>query len=92
MDKTLASERVIVQSPTSFTGAARRAWKLTRIGPAWAKIVAVPAAVVVTLAWWVFCTVWLVAFGVLLVPWRLVRRGQRQRRQDRLRHRERLGS
>jgi hypothetical protein len=36
---------------------------------------------------WLVITVWYVAFGLLLVPYRLVRRGQRKRKIEGARHR-----
>lgn len=84
------SSDVVVQSPTSFVGATRRIWKLTRVKPdlPWLKVLTVPAAIVLVLIAWVLCAVWLVVFGILLVPWRLLRRGQRRRKQEEMRHRE----
>lgn len=84
----LESERVVVQSPLSFVGSARRIWKITWMGPPWAKVVTVPVAGVLVALAWVFVAVWTLVFGLLLVPYRLVRRGGRKRKQDDLRHRE----
>lgn len=88
----IRSESIIIQSPTSFVGSARRIWKLTRIDPPALKLLTVPTAVALILCAWVFCAMWLWLFGLLLVPWRLLRRGQRRRKQENLRHREVLGS
>ena len=88
----MPSERVVVQSPTSFTGSAKRIWRLTRLGPAWVKVATVPAAVALVAVAWAVCAVWLVVFGVLLVPWRLIRRGGRKRKLADLRHREMLAA
>jgi hypothetical protein len=83
------SEGVVVQSPTSFVGSARRIWKLTLLGPQpWAKLGTIPLAIVLTLAAWCFCAAWYFFFGVLLVPWRMLRRGQRRRKQEKMRHNE----
>jgi hypothetical protein len=40
----------------------------------------------------VVCLGWLLFFGIFVVPWRLLRRGQRKRKQEELRHREFLAS
>lgn len=89
---TVQSERVVIQSPMSFTGSARRAWKLTNLGPGWVKIGTIPAAVVLIALWWMVDAAWLIVFGILLVPWRLLRRGSRRRKQERLRHEELLAA
>lgn len=87
----LESERVVVQSPLSFVGSARRLWRLTDVGPdPWAKVVTIPLAVLLVAAAWVFVAAWTAVFGLLLVPYRLVRRGGRRRKQEGLRHREML--
>lgn len=85
---TLASEKVVIQSPTSFTGSARRIWKLTDLGPSWARIVTVPVAVLLIALAWCAVAVYTLIFSVLLVPWRLIRRGSRKRKRDEMRHRE----
>lgn len=92
MSKHLESEKVVIQSPTSFTGSARRIWRLTWRGPSWGKVVTVPVAVVLTLVAWVVVAVYTFVFGLLLVPWRLVRRGGRKRKLADRRHREILSA
>lgn len=85
----LDSERVVVQSPLSFVGSARRIWKLTRVVPQpWAKVATVPVAIVAVVVAWVVVAGWTLVFGLLLVPWRLIRRGGRKRKLEGLRHRE----
>lgn len=84
----LPSEQVIVQAPMSYTGSrrriVRRVTRHTRL--------ALPAAVPLVAAAWVVVTAWYVIFGVLVIPWRLIRRGQRRDRCDQLRHREALAA
>lgn len=82
----LESERVVVSAPMSFAGAWRRTrnalqqwWLFWTLG------------IVVVAAWWLAVACWYVVFGVLLVPYRLVRRGSRQRKRQELQHREMLG-
>jgi len=88
----LDSEEVVLAAPMSFTGSAERLWKLTRSAPANALAsAAVYAGVVlmITVVWAaVLC--WYFFFGLWLVPYRLIRRGQRKRRREDLRHREML--
>lgn len=89
----LASEEVVLSAPMSFHGSAARIWKITRYGDsAWAAIgMGALAAFLIAIAW---CAVlcWYVIFGVLLVPYRLIRRGQRKRKMEVLRHRELLAT
>jgi hypothetical protein len=39
-------------------------------------------------AWWALVAVWYVVFGLLLVPYRLLRRGARKRTKEALQHRQ----
>jgi len=89
----LGSERVIVSAPMSFAGSARRIWRLTEVGPRWLKWVAwVWVAATLVAAAWTAIAAWYLAFGLFLVPFRLVRRGARKRKRDELRHRETLAA
>lgn len=83
----LPSEQIILESPMSYTGAARRAWRWRR-----RSIVLLPFSLLELLARWVLVTVWYVVFGILVVPYRLVRRGRKQRQIAELRHREALAA
>lgn len=83
--KPLPSEQVILESPMSYTGAARRAWRWRR-----RSILLLPIAIVSLLVRWAFVTVWYLVFGILVVPYRLIRRGRKQRQIADLRHREAL--
>lgn len=69
---------VIIQAPMSYTGAARRIWRLTGIGPAPVKIATVPAALIITVLAFVAVTIWYCFFGLLVVPYRLLRRSSRK--------------
>jgi hypothetical protein len=90
----LASERVIINAPMSFAGAAQRTWRIggdSATGASrWALIAFVIVPVV--LVWWGAILAWYVTFGLLLVPYRLLRRGARKRKAEALRHREMLGA
>ena len=89
----LDSERVVVQSPMSFSGSARRIWLALVTGkPAllkWGLTVWLALVLVATV--WTVIAAWYLMFGLLVVPWRLLRRGSRKRKRDELRHREMLG-
>jgi Flp pilus assembly protein TadB len=92
MTDKLASERVILSAPMSFAGSARRAWRLVTNAPNTAARWAIGVGVVLVVIplWWVGVAVWYGVFGILVVPFRLIRRGDRKRRAEELRHREAL--
>lgn len=50
----------------------------------------ITAVCVLIVVGWVVVTVWYALFGLLLVPYRLIRRGQRRDRKRELQHRELL--
>ena len=92
----LQSERVVISAPMSYSGSAARIWPISRMsenGAATAGLIAL-AIVVIGLAW-VAVTAWYigmyVVFGLLFIPYRLIRRGNRKRKMENLRHREQLG-
>jgi uncharacterized membrane-anchored protein len=91
----LASEEVVISAPMSFTGATQRIWKLTRISageqPA-VRVALVLAAILLLVIAWTIVLSWYVTFGLLLVPYRLLRRGSRKRRRQSLQHRELLAT
>jgi hypothetical protein len=102
MSGQLPSERVVIQAPMSYVGSRRRLWRLPRLSrdatAAWhpaARITLLAAVYVVVLAAipvaWAIITGWYLLFSVLLVPYRLVRRGSRKRKLEERRHRELLG-
>jgi hypothetical protein len=89
----LASEDVIVSAPMSYTGSAQRIMRLRRrvqneSALAWATA----ACVVLVATAWLFVTVWYLMWGFLLIPYRLIRRGERKRKAEALRHRELLAA
>ena len=79
-----ASERIVTSAPMSFSGSLRRTrlwlhgWVFWTLG---LTMIAV---------WWTTILAWYLTFGVLLVPYRLIRRGARRRRLEDARHRELL--
>lgn len=93
MDTKLASEKVIVAAPLSFAGSAARIWKITDTDNVWLKwLVLIPSGVILITLAWCFIACWYVIFGLLLVPYRLVRRSSRKNKRDNLRHREMLAT
>jgi hypothetical protein len=89
--KRPASEQVVVQAPMSLSGSAARIWKITA-APGPARLLLIPAALVLIALAWVVVVVWYACFSLLLVPYRLIRRGSRKRKRDALRHREVLSA
>jgi hypothetical protein len=89
----LASERVIINAPMSFAGAAQRAWRIgdDMTGPGRIALVALVIVPIIFL-WWFTVIAWYLIFGLLLIPYRLLRRGARKRKAEALRHREMLGA
>src|SRR3954469_1383102 len=75
----LESEKVVVAAPLSFAGSAARIWKLTGVSshPAARVALGLVAMVLIVCAWTVVLS-WYCFFGLLLVPYRLIRRGQRK--------------
>lgn len=91
----LESERVVVSAPLSFAGSAQRLWRGSqRFSQQWARIVVGALAVLAIGCVWLLVAVWYVLviglFGLLVVPYRLLRRGSRSRKQQAIRHREML--
>ena len=92
-EQQLASEQIVVSAPMSFAGSAERIWKLTKVRDETAYRIAlgVCATTLIAMAW-TFVVLWYVTFGLLLVPYRLVRRGQRKRKREAAMHRELLAA
>jgi hypothetical protein len=88
----LASERVIINAPMSFAGAAQRSFRIRRDSTSGARFSLTVLAILLIVVWWAFVVVWYAVFGLLLVPFRLLRRGSRKRKAEALRHREMLDS
>lgn len=89
----LASEKVVVAAPLSYAGSAARIWKLTGItAQAAGRIALGLVAIVLILFAWMAVTAWYFVFGLWLVPYRVVRRGQRKRKREALQHRELLNA
>lgn len=85
----LESEKVVVAAPMSFAGSAARIWKLVRLSDeTWARaLLGIAAAFLIAIAW-CFVLSWYLFWGLLLVPYRLIRRGSRKRKRQALQHRE----
>jgi hypothetical protein len=89
----LASEDVIINAPMSYAGSAQRIMRIRRRARDERQLVMLTAlaALAVVMAW-LLVTVWYLWWGLLLVPYRLLRRGARKRKAEALRHRELMGA
>jgi len=88
MDSRLKSEQVVVSAPMSFHGSAARIWKITESQEAAKKVLLTLVALALIFFVWSCVLIWYLIFGIFLIPYRLLRRGQRQRKVENLRHRE----
>ena len=79
----LASEDVIISAPMSYVGSAQRIMRVRRRAHGESELAALTAAAVIVVGVaWVFVTAWYLTWGLLLVPYRLQRRGARKRKAD----------
>lgn len=95
MSKQLASEKVIVSAPTSFSGSAQRIWKITNVdNPTLKWFVLVPTAICLIISTWMLVFMWYIVifglFGIFVIPFRLLTRSSRYNRRSKLQHRELL--
>ena len=92
MNRQLASEKVVISFPLSFSGSARRIWKMTNVDNPVIKITLALIAVILIMFAWMFILCWYfvmyVLFGVFFFIFRLFTRSRRKNKRDKLRHRE----
>lgn len=93
MSNKLASEKVVVSAPTSFSGSAARIWKMTDVSNAVVKwLLLVPIALGLIFMAWSLVAIWYVIifglFGIFVIPFRLLTRSGRNRKRSKLQHRE----
>jgi hypothetical protein len=89
----LASEDVIINAPMSYAGSAQRIMRIRRSARDERHLATLTAlAVLLVVMAWIFVTAWYLVWGLLLVPYRLLRRGARKRKAEALRHRELMGA
>ena len=85
----LESEHVVLAAPLSFQGSAIRIWRgVAEERNGWMGALAVLAIVFA----WTGVLAWYTVFGLLLVPYRLMRRTQRTGKRNALRHQELLSA
>ena len=95
MSEKLASEKIVVSAPTSFSGSAARIWKMTDSDSATLKwFLLVPVALCLIFMAWSLVAIWYVIifglFGIFVIPFRLLTRSSRNRKRNSLQHRELL--
>ena len=95
MTNKLASEKIVVSAPTSFSGSAARIWKMTdsdNVALKW--LLLVPVAICLIFIAWSLVAIWYFIifglFGILVIPFRLLTRSGRNRKRNSLQHRELL--
>jgi len=89
----LASEDVIISAPMSYAGSAQRIMRVRRrVRGGWKLVAITVLAIVLVFFVWAAVTGWYLLWGLLLVPYRLMRRGARKRKVEALRHRELMGT
>ena len=86
----LRSEQVVVSAPLSFAGSAKRIWKITDQENVAIKYALAIVALTLIVFAWMFVAMWYFVFGILLVPYRMIRRGGRKDKRQALQHREQL--
>jgi len=84
----ISSADIVVSAPLSFTGSAQRIWRITRDHAGWAYAGLVTLAVLAITITWAFVLCWYALWGIWLIPYRLVRRGQRKQKLAQIRHQE----
>jgi hypothetical protein len=89
----LVSEDVIINAPMSYAGSAQRIIRIRRRAEGGGALAAITLLAILLIAVaWTAVTAWYLAWGLLLVPYRLLRRGARKRKAEALRHRELMGT
>jgi uncharacterized membrane-anchored protein len=91
------SDQIVVSAPMSFAGSAQRAWKLTVYphGNGWnttVRAATITGVLLLITAWWAAVLCWYCVFGLWLIPYRLIRRGQRKEHRRALQHGETLAA
>jgi DUF1707 SHOCT-like domain len=89
----LPSEDVIISAPMSYVGSAQRIMRVRRRAQGAGPLAAITVlAILLVVLAWTLVTAWYLTWGLLLVPYRLLRRGARKRKVEAMRHRELMGT
>ena len=80
---------MVIAAPMSFAGSAQRLAKLPgSVASPYLRAIVWALTIVLIMTVWMFVLAWYLTWGLLLVPYRIIRRGQRKQKMERLRHRE----
>ena len=79
------SEKIVIEAPMSYAGSRKRIMGLSD-NLAIRLLVLVPLVLIA----WCFVFVWYLIFGILVFPYRLIRRGSRKQKKADAQHRELL--
>lgn len=88
MLRRVDSADMSVAAPFSFLGSAQRLWRPVRHATGLAQLVLGFLMATVIAVAWAFILCWYMLFGLLVVPYRLIRRGQRKEKKRAAEHRE----
>jgi hypothetical protein len=72
------AEKMIVAAPMSFAGSYQRLVPRASAADG-LRGLKVAGAVILLFFWWIVILCWYIIFGILLVPYRTIRRGQRRK-------------
>jgi uncharacterized membrane-anchored protein len=87
----MEASRTVVAAPMSFAGSLGRTTNLLWHGrPPAVKVLAVLGVPSILFVWWFAIVAWYLVFGLILAPYRLVRRGSRKRKREGRMHQETL--
>lgn len=82
-----------IAAPLSFAGSAERIWPLTKgHSSGWITAAVITGALLLILLAWAFVLCWYAIWGIWLIPYRIMRRGQRKRKIEERRHAEILAA
>jgi Flp pilus assembly protein TadB len=86
----MSNKEVVVSAPMSFSGSLARTknWMWHDLPVAYKVSVGWLAVFTTVTMWWTLIFVWYLFFGLLLAPYRLVRRGSRKRKNEAKKHAE----
>jgi uncharacterized membrane-anchored protein len=85
------ASRTVIAAPMSFAGSTGRTTNLLWHGrPTAVKAIALLLVPLILTVWWATIVAWYGLFGLLLAPYRLLRRGSRKRKREGRMHEETL--
>lgn len=87
---TVSKKRAVIAAPMSYAGSLGRVQNgLWHDMPVWYKwAVGWWVVPIIIFMWWIFIFLWYLIFGLLLAPYRLIRRGTRKSKVQARQHQE----